>query len=101
SGTGKVLALFKEGMSVQSLSAGEEGVVVLDETPFYAESGGQIGDCGYLSAQDLRFDVRDTSKAGGAFLHRGILDSGSLQVGATVEATVDASVRQSTALNHS
>lgn len=101
SGTGKVLALFKEGMSVQSLSAGEEGVVVLDETPFYAESGGQIGDCGYLSAQDLRFDVRDTSKAGGAFLHHGILDSGSLQVGATVEATVDASVRQSTALNHS
>ena len=101
SGNGKVLALFKEGMAVQSLSAGEEGVVVLDETPFYAESGGQIGDCGYLSAEGLRFDVRDTSKAGGAFLHHGILDSGNLQVGATVEATVDASVRQSTALNHS
>jgi alanyl-tRNA synthetase len=101
SGSGKVLALFKEGMAVQSLSAGEEGVVVLDETPFYAESGGQVGDCGYLSADDLRFDVRDTSKAGGAFLHHGILDSGSLQVGASVEATVDASVRQSTALNHS
>ncbi|MCQ4259074.1 alanine--tRNA ligase [Stutzerimonas stutzeri] len=101
SGAGKVLALFKEGMAVQSLSAGEEGVVVLDETPFYAESGGQIGDCGYLSADGLRFDVRDTSKAGGAFLHHGILDSGSLQVGATIEATVDASVRQSTALNHS
>jgi len=101
SGSGKVLALFKEGIAVQSLSAGEEGVVVLDETPFYAESGGQAGDCGYLSADDLRFDVRDTSKAGGAFLHHGILDSGNLQVGATVEATVDASVRQSTALNHS
>ncbi|MCQ2029636.1 alanine--tRNA ligase [Stutzerimonas zhaodongensis] len=101
SGKGKVLALFKEGMAVQSLSAGEEGVVVLDETPFYAESGGQIGDCGYLAAEGLRFDVRDTSKAGGAFLHHGILDSGSLQVGASVEATVDASVRQSTALNHS
>ncbi|HAB64437.1 MAG TPA: alanine--tRNA ligase, partial [Pseudomonas sp.] len=101
SGSGKVLALFKEGMAVQSLSAGEEGVVVLDQTPFYAESGGQVGDCGYLSADGLRFDVRDTSKAGGAFLHHGILDSGSLQVGATVEATVDASVRQSTALNHS
>jgi alanyl-tRNA synthetase len=86
---------------VQSLSAGEEGVVVLDQTPFYAESGGQVGDCGYLLADGLRFDVRDTSKAGGAFLHHGILDSGSLQVGATVEATVDASVRQSTALNHS
>ena len=101
SGSGKVLALFKEGIAVQSLSAGEEGVVVLDETPFYAESGGQAGDCGYLSADDLRFDVRDTSKAGGAFLHHGILDSGNLQVGATVAATVDASVRQSTALNHS
>ncbi|MCQ4281009.1 alanine--tRNA ligase [Pseudomonas stutzeri] len=101
SGSGKVLALFKEGIAVQSLSAGEEGVVVLDETPFYAESGGQAGDCGYLSADDLRFDVRDTSKAGGAFLHHGILDSGNLQVGATVDATVDSSVRQSTALNHS
>ncbi len=101
SGEGKVLALFKEGMAVQSLSAGEEGVVVLDQTPFYAESGGQIGDCGYLAAEGLRFDVRDTSKAGGAFLHHGILDSGQLQVGVTIEATVDASVRQATALNHS
>ncbi|MCQ4287020.1 alanine--tRNA ligase [Pseudomonas stutzeri] len=101
SGSGKVLALFKEGMAVQSLSAGEEGVVVLDETPFYAESGGQIGDCGYLAADGLRFDVRDTSKAGGAFLHHGILDSGNLHVGATVDATVDASIRQATALNHS
>ena len=88
-------------MAVQSLSAGEEGVVVLDETPFYAESGGQIGDCGYLSAEGLRFDVRDTSKAGGAFLHHGILDSGNLEVGTAVEAIVDASVRQATALNHS
>ncbi len=101
SGSGKVLALFKEGMVVDSLSAGEEGVVVLDQTPFYAESGGQIGDCGYLEAQGLRFDVRDTSKAGGAFLHHGIVDSGTLAVGAQVEATVDASVRQATALNHS
>lgn len=101
SGSGKVLALFKEGMAVQSLSAGEEGVVVLDETPFYAESGGQIGDCGYLSAEGLRFDVRDTSKAGGAFLHHGILDNGDLHVGASVDTTVDASVRQATALNHS
>jgi len=101
SGSGKVLALFRDGMAVQSLSAGDEGVVVLDQTPFYAESGGQVGDCGYLSADGLRFDVRDTSKAGGAFLHHGILDSGSLQVGEAVEATVDPSVRQSTALNHS
>jgi alanyl-tRNA synthetase len=101
SGEGKVLALFKDGMAVQRLSAGEEGVVVLDQTPFYAESGGQIGDCGYLAAEGLRFDVRDTSKAGGAFLHHGILDSGELAIGAQLEATVDASVRQATALNHS
>jgi len=101
SGRGKVVALFKEGMSVQQLSAGEEGVVVLDQTPFYAESGGQIGDCGYLTNEGLRFDVRDTSKAGGAFLHHGILDSGSLSLGDEVEATVDSSVRQATALNHS
>ncbi|MCQ4326269.1 alanine--tRNA ligase [Stutzerimonas stutzeri] len=100
-GNGKVLALFKDGVVVDSLGAGEEGVVVLDQTPFYAESGGQVGDCGYLAAQDLRFDVRDTSKAGGAFLHHGIVDSGRLQVGAEVEAIVDASVRQATALNHS
>lgn len=100
-GEGKVLALFKEGMAVQHLGAGEEGVVVLDQTPFYAESGGQIGDCGFLSAEGLRFDVRDTSKAGGAFLHHGVVDCGQLVVGAAVTATVDASVRQATALNHS
>lgn len=101
SGNATVLALFKEGMNVEQLHAGEEGVVVLDQTPFYAESGGQIGDCGYLASEGLRFDVRDTSKVGGAFLHHGILDSGSLQVGGSVEAVVDASVRQATALNHS
>lgn len=98
---GKVVALFKEGMSVQKLTAGEEGVVVLDRTPFYAESGGQVGDCGYLAAEGVRFDVRDTTKAGAAFLHHGVLDSGSLEVGAQIEAVVDDSVRQSTALNHS
>jgi alanyl-tRNA synthetase len=100
-GEGKVLALFKDGAAVEQLQAGEEGVVVLDQTPFYAESGGQIGDAGFLASEGLRFDVRDTTKAGGAFLHHGILDSGVLSVGASVEATVDASVRQATALNHS
>ncbi len=101
SGEGKVLALFKDGLGVERLHAGEEGVVVLDQTPFYAESGGQIGDAGFLASEGLRFDVRDTTKAGAAFLHHGILDSGSLSVGTRVEATVDASVRQATALNHS
>ncbi len=101
SGSGTIVALFREGMNVEQMNAGDEGVVVLDQTPFYAESGGQIGDCGYLAGEGLRFDVRDTSKAGGAFLHQGILDSGSLRVGDSVEAVVDASVRQATALNHS
>src|SRR5690606_12123231 len=86
---------------VDSLAEGEEGVVVLDQTPFYAESGGQIGDCGYLEGAGVRFDVRDTTKAGGAFLHHGVLAKGSLSVGASVKAEAEASVRQATALNHS
>ena len=66
SGSAKIVALYKDGQSVDVLSEGEEGVVVLDQTPFYAESGGQIGDCGYLQAGAARFDVRDTTKTGGA-----------------------------------
>ncbi|MEO4046439.1 alanine--tRNA ligase [Pseudomonas sp. CAU 1711] len=100
-GEGKVLALFKDGEAVDSLAEGEEGVVVLDQTPFYAESGGQVGDCGYLESAGVRFDVRDTTKAGGAFLHHGVVAKGGLSVGASVKAEVDASVRQATALNHS
>ncbi|MBD9414906.1 alanine--tRNA ligase [Pseudomonas sp. PDM16] len=100
-GEGRVVALFKAGAAVDSLNEGEEGVVVLDTTPFYAESGGQIGDSGLLTAAGVRFDVRDTTKAGGAFLHHGILAQGSLKVGASVQAGVDAGVRQATALNHS
>ncbi|MDH0892784.1 MULTISPECIES: alanine--tRNA ligase [unclassified Pseudomonas] len=101
SGSGKVVALFKAGGSVDSLGEGEEGVIVLDQTPFYAESGGQVGDSGYLSAAGVRFDVRDTTKVGGAFLHHGIVAQGGLKVGAELQAEVDASVRQATALNHS
>ena len=101
SGSAKVVALYKDGQSVDVLSEGEEGVVVLDQTPFYAESGGQIGDCGFLQAGVARFDVRDTTKTGGAFLHHGVLVSGSLIVGAPVETQVDADVRHATSLNHS
>ncbi|MEK1940902.1 MAG: alanine--tRNA ligase, partial [Pseudomonas sp.] len=101
SGSAKVVALFKAGAAVEQLNAGEEGVVVLDQTPFYAESGGQIGDCGYLQAGDVRFDVRDTTKAGGAFLHHGVVTEGSLKAGASIEAHVEADVRQATSLNHS
>lgn len=101
SGSAKVVGLFKAGKAVDALNAGEEGVVVLDQTPFYAESGGQIGDCGYLQAGGVRFDVRDTTKAGGAFLHHGVVTEGSLKTGASIEAHVEAEVRQATSLNHS
>jgi alanyl-tRNA synthetase len=100
-GQGSVLALFKAGEAVEQLQAGEEGVVVLDQTPFYAESGGQVGDSGYLTSGGMRFDVRDTTKAGGAFLHHGVVAAGGLSVGTQVSAKVDASVRHATELNHS
>nr|WP_314531901.1 alanine--tRNA ligase [uncultured Pseudomonas sp.] len=101
SGSAKIVAIYKDGQSVDVLSEGQEAVVVLNQTPFYAESGGQIGDCGFLQAGDARFDVRDTTKTGGAFLHHGVLASGSLTIGAPVETHVDAEVRHATALNHS
>ncbi|TBN48779.1 alanine--tRNA ligase [Pseudomonas sp. BGI-2] len=101
SGSAKIVALYKEGQSVDVLSEGEEGVVVLDQTPFYAESGGQIGDCGYLQSSNGRFDVRDTTKTGGAFLHHGVLASGNLTIGSPVETHVEADVRHATSLNHS
>lgn len=100
-GEAKVVALYKEGVAVEQLSEGEDGVVILDRTPFYAESGGQIGDSGYLTAGDVRFDVSDTTKTGGAFLHHGIQVSGSLKIGDTVSTQVAAEVRQATSLNHS
>ena len=100
-GAAKVVALYKDGQSVEQLGEGEEGVVILDRTPFYAESGGQVGDTGYLQAGNVRFDVRDTTKTGGAFLHHGLVASGSLTIGASVEAKVAADVQHATSLNHS
>ncbi|MBF8730694.1 MULTISPECIES: alanine--tRNA ligase [Pseudomonas] len=100
-GKGKVVALYKDGQSVERLGEGEQGVVILDRTPFYAESGGQVGDTGYLQAGGMRFDVRDTTKTGGAFLHHGVVANGALSVGAEVEAQVDADVQHATSLNHS
>ncbi len=99
--SGELLVLLRDGQSVDTLNEGEEGVVVLDQTPFYAESGGQIGDCGFLEGPGVRFDVRDTTKVGGAWLHHGLVSKGSLSVGATINAEVDASVRTATGLNHS
>ncbi|WP_122223809.1 alanine--tRNA ligase [Pseudomonas syringae group genomosp. 3] len=100
-GSATVVALYKEGQSVTHLNEGEEGVVILDTTPFYAESGGQIGDSGFLLAGETRFDVSDTTKTGGAFLHRGVVAAGSLSAGAQVETQVSDEVRNATALNHS
>lgn len=96
-----IVALYKEGQSVVQLVEGEEGVVILDKTPFYAESGGQAGDRGFLQCNAGRFDVRDTTKTGGAFLHHGLVVLGNLKVGEPLTATVDASVQQATSLNHS
>ncbi|HEK1010620.1 TPA: alanine--tRNA ligase [Pseudomonas putida] len=100
-GEGKVIALYKDGQAVDQLGEGEQGVVVLDRTPFYAESGGQVGDCGYLQSGAVRFDVQDTTKTGGAFLHHGVVSSGALVIGSPVEAKVDAEVQHATSLNHS
>jgi alanyl-tRNA synthetase len=100
-GNGTVVAIYKAGEAVQELKEGEEGVVILDQTPFYGESGGQVGDRGYLLAGGSRFDVRDTTKTGGAFLHHGVAVLSDLKVGAHVSAVVDASLQQATSLNHS
>ncbi len=101
SGAAQIVALFRDGQAVDGLAEGEKGVVVLDQTPFYAESGGQVGDSGYLSSAGVRFDVRDTTKAGGAHLHHGVVTSGSLAVGTSVKAVVDDSIRDATKANHS
>ena len=97
-----VIALFRDGRAVEVLNAGEEGMAVLDHTPFYAESGGQVGDTGWLRATGLEFEVRDTQKQGeGVFTHIGVLKQGPLRRGASVVAEVDAVKRQATALHHS
>ncbi|HRY17985.1 MAG TPA: alanine--tRNA ligase [Candidatus Competibacteraceae bacterium] len=97
-----IKALFREGQAVKALNAGEEGVVVLDHTPFYAESGGQAGDTGWLRADGLEFEVRDTQKQGeGVFTHIGVLKQGLLRQSAIVRAQVNTVQRQATALHHS
>lgn len=100
--TAQIVALFKGGEAVEQLNAGEEGVVVLDKTPFYGESGGQVGDSGTISADGATFDVADTQKqAGSLFLHQGKISAGALKVGQNVKATVDMAKRKATELNHS
>ena len=100
-GDGTVTAILREGDQVASLAANDTGVVVLDRTPFYGESGGQVGDCGYLSAQGVRLEVIDTTKASGHHLHHVKVLEGAVKVGDSLQASVEADVRQRTRLNHS
>ena len=98
---GRVRALYRGDQAVERLEAGEEGLVILDRTPFYAESGGQVGDTGVLETATARFRVRDTRKQDGVHTHLGRLESGTLQVGEAVEARVDEARRRAIMLNHS
>ncbi len=98
---GRVVALFSEGRTVNALELGERGMVILDRTPFYAESGGQVGDQGLLLANGVEFEVEDTLKQGEAHGHLGMLRQGRIALGDEVEAQVDMATRQATVLNHS
>ncbi|HKF98016.1 MAG TPA: alanine--tRNA ligase, partial [Steroidobacteraceae bacterium] len=100
SDSGNVVALLKKDAPVQALEAGDEGEVVLDRTPFYAEAGGQVGDAGQLTASGARFMVSDTQKRGAAHAHIGKVLEGRIAVGDSLEAEVDGARRQATALNH-
>jgi alanyl-tRNA synthetase len=98
----EVVALLRDGRPVDALSPGEEGIVILDRTPFYAESGGQVGDAGEMDEQGVRFTVRDTLKLAGQFHgHLGTQQVGTLKVGDHLVGAVDAPRRAATVLNHS
>ena len=98
---GAVLAILVDGAEQDSLEADQSGVVILDRTPFYGESGGQVGDCGRLTAADGAADVADTTKAQGHHLHHVTVTAGSIKVGDMMNAQIDATLRNKTRLNHS
>ncbi|MDV5171524.1 alanine--tRNA ligase [Photobacterium rosenbergii] len=100
-GQATVVALYREGEAVDAINAGEDALIVLDNTPFYAESGGQCGDTGAMTADGVQFVVADTQKFGSAIGHTGKLAEGALKVGDKLTATVDAARRAATSLNHS
>ena len=100
-GEGVIVALYLDGNAVESISAGDDALVVLSNTPFYAESGGQCGDSGLLTAEGVVFNVVDTQKFGAATGHKGQLVEGSLTVGQQLTAAVDSERRQAISLNHS
>lgn len=99
--TASVVEMFVDGQPVSELSQGQQAVVVLDKTPFYGESGGQVGDVGRLSADGTLFEVSDTRKEAGAHLHVGLLSEGSLKIGDQVQAHIDNQLREAIRLNHS
>ncbi|VUD51844.1 Alanine--tRNA ligase [Thalassocella blandensis] len=98
---GKLVAIFQSGEAVASIQEGDEAVLVLDRTPFYGESGGQVGDTGYITLGNAKFEVRDCQKSGANHLHIGVMLHGSLNKDDQILAQVDGGVRQATALNHS
>ena len=100
--TAKIVALYHEGVSVAALNSGQQGVVVLDTTPFYSESGGQVGDVGVLTSGSARFEVGDTQKIkADVFGHQGNIAQGTFNVGDSVAAKVDVPVRNAAMRNHS
>ena len=100
-GQGQIVAIYKDGEQVDEVVEGDEALIVLNQTPFYAESGGQIGDTGLFKNDTGIFEVQDTKKSGGAFVHQGIVTMGSLKATQNVEAIVKADIRTATARNHS
>ncbi len=99
--SGVVTALIVEGESKDTLSVGESAAIVLNHTPFYAESGGQVGDTGFITGDGAKFEVTDCTKQGAHHLHHGKLLEGEIKVGTAVTASVDDSIRAKTACNHS
>lgn len=95
------IGLYQNGEAVDSFNPGDKGAIILDQTPFYAESGGQVGDQGILFFDNGKFIVENTQKAGNAIAHYGVVDSGIMTIGMVVDAQVDQTLRNATALNHS
>lgn len=100
-GQGQIVAIYKDGVQVDEVVEGDEALIVLNQTPFYAESGGQIGDTGIFKNETGIFEVQDTKKSGNAFVHQGIVTVGTLKATQSVEAIVKADIRDATARNHS
>ncbi|MFT4020286.1 MAG: alanine--tRNA ligase [Acinetobacter sp.] len=100
-GQGQIVAIYKDGEQVDEVVEGDEALIVLNQTPFYAESGGQIGDTGIFKNDTGIFEVQDTKKSGKAFVHQGIVTVGSLKTSQNVDAIVKADIREATARNHS